>query len=61
MFLDPVDEAEIAAMISQLKSSKACGPNSIPSKNLKTNALVLIEPLKHLINLSFAEGYFQIF
>ena len=58
MFLDPVDESEIVAMISQLKSSKVCGPNSIPPKFLKTNTLVLIKPLKHLLNLSFAEGYF---
>ena len=58
MFLDPVDEMEIASMISQLKPSKICGPNSIPTKILKNNANVLTEPLKHLLNLSFAEGHF---
>ena len=58
IFLQPVDAEEVATMIASQKISKACGPNSIPSKILKTNSEFFIEPLKHIINLSFIEGSF---
>ena len=45
-------------MISNLSSSKACGPNSIPTHILKLNLDFLTMPLKHVINLSFSEGCF---
>ena len=57
-FIKPVDENEIKGMISNLFSSKACGPNSIPTHILKLNLDFLTMPLKHVINLSFSEGCF---
>ena len=57
-FIKPVDENEIKSMISKLFSSKACGPNSIPTHILKLNLDFLTLPLKHIINLSFSEGCF---
>ena len=41
-----------------MATSKACGPNSIPTQILKTNLEFLVSPLKHIINLSFTEGCF---
>ena len=58
LWLTPVDENELFSMISKLNISKACGPNSIPSKILKSNALLLSRPLLQLLNLSFAQGNF---
>ena len=54
----PVDNIEVDSMISKLSGNKACGPYSIPNKILKTFKLYLVEPIKHLINLSFNEGIF---
>ena len=45
-------------MISHLSGNKACGPYSIPSKILKMYKFYLVEPIRHLINLSFEEGIF---
>ena len=58
LFLKPVDEDELKIMISNLATSKSCGPNSIPTHILKTNFDFLATPLTHIINLSFAEGCF---
>ena len=41
MFLETVDEIEIASIIAPIQCSKACGTNNIPTKKLKTNANVL--------------------
>ena len=57
-FIKPVDDDEVKSMISKLSTSKACGPNSIPTHILKTNLDFLVSPLKHIINLSFSEGRF---
>ena len=57
-FIQPVDEEEISNMISQLNTSKSCGPNSVPTKLLKDNSELFSSPLKHIINLSFEEGCF---
>ena len=57
-FLQPVDEKEVKRMILQLNISKACGPNSIPTKLLRDNFDIFSSPLKHIINLSFEEGCF---
>ena len=54
----PVGEEEISIMISQLNTSKSCGPNSVPTKLLKDNTDIFSSPLKHIINLSFEEGCF---
>ena len=43
-------------MISKLFSSKAFGPNSIPTHILKLNLYFLTMPRKHVINLIFFEG-----
>ena len=58
LFLKPVSEDEVKSMISTLTTSKACGPNSIPTNILKENLDFLVQPLKHIINLSFSEGCF---
>jgi hypothetical protein len=58
LFLKPVNEDEVKSMISNMATSKACGPNSIPTQILKTNFEFLVSPLKHIINLSFTEGCF---
>ena len=58
LFLKPVNEEELKTMISNLATSKSCGPNSIPTHILKTNFEFLALPLKHIINLSFTERCF---
>ena len=58
IFLKPIDDDEIRSIISSLSTSKACGPNSIPTHILKNNIDLLVSPLKHIINLSFSEGCF---
>ena len=58
LFLKPVNEDELKTMISNLATSKSCGPNSVPTHILKTNFEFLVSPLKHIINLSFTEGCF---
>ena len=57
-FLKPVNEDELKIMICNLATSKSCGPNSIPTNLLKDNFEFFIQPLKHIINLSFSEGCF---
>ena len=56
-----VDTTEVVSMIEKLKTSKACGPNSIPSKILKSNVKILAEPLNYLLNLSLTQGNFPRF
>mgnify|MGYP001427121073 CR=1 FL=1 len=58
IFLRPCDEAEIALLIQQMKSSKASGPNSISTNLLIEFGDFLIHPLVSLINMSFKEGIF---
>ena len=58
LFLKPVDELEVLEMVNGINVSKASGPNSIPNKLLKTNALLLLKPLTFLLNLSILEGNF---
>lgn len=58
IFLNPVNEAEILDLISQMKVSKSCGPTSIPNKLLKLFGSKLAHPLQHVINLSFCTGHF---
>ena len=58
IFLTSVDNEEVLSMLQKLNSSKSCGPSSIPTNMLKTNALLLCEPLKLIINKSFSEGKF---
>ena len=58
IFFKPVDKDEILGMISNSNSSKACGPNSIPSKILKAHGDSLYEPLVEIINMSLLQGTF---
>ena len=58
IFLKPVDKDEILGMISNSNSSKACGPNRIPSKILKAHGDSLYEPLVEIINMSLLQGTF---
>ena len=39
-------------------TSKACGPNSIPTNILKNNIVDLAEPLEIILNMSLNEGVF---
>ena len=58
IFLNPVDNSEVTSLINQIQSSRSCGPNSIPSKILKTNVNILSIPLELIINKSLNEGVF---
>ena len=51
LFLNPVDELEVLEMVNGINVSKASGPNRIPNKLLKSNALLLLKPLTFLLNL----------
>ena len=46
IFLSPVDDIEISAMLSKIDSSKSCGPNSISSNLLKNHAKAFFLQLK---------------
>ena len=41
-----------------MKTNKAIGPNSIPTKILKMSQHIIAKPLVYLINLSFSTGVF---
>ena len=45
-------------MLHKLSTAKSCGPSSISTNLLKTHAKIFCEPLKLVINNSFAEGKF---
>ena len=49
---------EIISIIDSLNNSKASGPHSIPVEILKLLKFNLCEPLKEIINLSFATGVY---
>ena len=53
-----VDVGEISIIIDSLENSKATGPNSIPSEILKVIKYNICNPLKEIINLSFATGVY---
>ena len=57
-FIGPVNIKEIENIISSLQENKSSGPNSLPSKILKTSKKQLSVPLAHLINLAFEIGNF---
>ena len=58
IFLKPVDNDEVLGIILNLKPSKACGPNSIPSNLLRVHGDSLCEPLKYILNMSLSQGIF---
>ena len=58
-FLKPTNEEEVNSIIKQMKTNKAIGPNSIPTKILKMSQHIIAKPLVYLINLSFSTGVFM--
>ena len=58
IFLSPVTIDETTYLISQIKLSKACGPNSIPNNILRSNMHILADPVTILLNKSISEGTF---
>ena len=57
MFLFPVTAIEIENIIKSLKNN-AAGHDDISACILKDTFNFLIEPLKHILNLSFEQGVF---
>ncbi len=56
--LNPCTNEEVIKYISHLSTSKAAGPNSIPTSILKNNVDQLIDPLTCILNKSLIEGTF---
>lgn len=62
MYLRPIREPELIAVIGTLKNTNSCGEDKINSKVIKDNHKHLIKPLLHLINCIFSTGHYpQIF
>ena len=57
-FLKPTNKGEVNSIIKQMKTNKAIGPNSIPTKILKMSQHIIAKPLVYLINFSFSTGVF---
>ena len=57
-FLKPTNEEKVNSIIKQMKTNKAIGPSSIPTKMLKMSQQIIVKPLIYLINLSFSTGVF---
>ena len=57
-YMSPTNARDVEQKLKTLKTNKAVGANSIPTKILKTYSKSLSKPLSELINLSFAEGKF---
>ena len=57
-FLKPTNEEKVNSIIKQMKTNKAIGPSSIPTKILKMSQQIIVKPLIYLINLSFSTGVF---
>ena len=49
-FLKPTNKGEVNSIIKQMKTNKAIGPNSIPTKILKMSQQIIAKPLVYLIN-----------
>ena len=54
----PCDAIEVIDIIKDLKTSKACGPYSIPVNLLKSSYTILVPILTTLINKSLIQGEF---
>ena len=50
-YISPSNATEVEQKLKALKTNKAVGPNSIPTKILKTYSKSLSKPLSELINL----------
>ena len=49
---------EVLRVINSMHSSKACGPDQLPTKMLKMTAAYIAEPLCAIFNKSLASGHF---
>ncbi|XP_065574905.1 uncharacterized protein LOC136036529 [Artemia franciscana] len=58
MFLEPVTEIEITKIVNGSKDSFSSGPDSIPTKVVKSILPSIVVPLTKLVNLSFKYGVF---
>ena len=58
LFLSPTLPQDIEDLINSMKTNKASGPNSIPTKILKLFKKEFSKPLSDMINLSFNQGIF---
>lgn len=58
MFLEPVTVSEITKIVNGLKNSSSSGPDSIPTKVVKSILPSIVLPLTKLVNLSFECGVF---
>ena len=58
IFLKPCSHTEVLLIVSGMKCSKACGPNSLPTNLLVEFSGELINPLVSIINMSLKEGVF---
>ena len=58
MFLSPTLPEDMGDLINSMKTNKASGPNSIPTKILKLFKKEFSKPLSDIINLSFNQGVF---
>ena len=58
IFLRPCTPTEVLLIVDNMKSTKACGPNSISTNLLIEFSQFLIPPLVYIINKSLREGLF---
>ena len=58
IFLSPTLPQDTEDLISSMKTNKAIGPNSIPTKILKLFKKEFSKPLSDIIDLSFNQGIF---
>lgn len=56
MYLRPVTKEEVIIYISKLKNYSAPGPDGIQVSTIKRIHIFILEPLTHIINLSFING-----
>ena len=59
-FITPAIPMEISDIINLLKTGKSVGPNSVPTKLLKSLSPYISIPLSQIINESFQSGTFPI-
>lgn len=58
MVCDSVDQHELLALIATLDNSKSPGHDNIGARLIKEVKHYIVEPLLHIINLSFSNGVF---
>ena len=56
--LDPVISAAILTIVNKLKPKTSCGEYGISAKLLTTTIEIIIDPITHIINLTFRTGIF---